>query len=139
MWIDTKAKVGSTFQVRVIKEGSYQEFFEHFIDRIVSKDERRVRILTNNADIHILLEHGLDDSVAIYHVDEYFRLLVIPAEMKKSEYEDDCQEWICKIDPEIYVYDSESYFEESEADRYINELAFQEYLESRGYYDAEGI
>ncbi|PIC32427.1 hypothetical protein B9Z55_012758 [Caenorhabditis nigoni] len=35
MWIDKNSKIGTTFQVAVHKEGSFQEFFEHFTDRIV--------------------------------------------------------------------------------------------------------
>ncbi|PIC32679.1 hypothetical protein B9Z55_012916 [Caenorhabditis nigoni] len=126
MWIETNSKIGSIFQVSVKRNGSFEEFLEHFDDRIVyfqvdkSKDERRVRIRTENADIHILLERGLDDSVAIDFADEYFRLMVIPAEMKECEYEDDCQEWICKIDTEIYEYDSDNSVDDYDYEDYDN-------------------
>ncbi|PIC32475.1 hypothetical protein B9Z55_012790 [Caenorhabditis nigoni] len=98
MWIDTQAKVGFTFQVSVYKKGSFEEFSEHFTDRIVSKNEKRVRIRTNNPDCHILLERG---TVRYYGYIEFFRLLVISVKMKESEYDDNCKEWIMDMDPTI--------------------------------------
>ncbi|PIC32680.1 hypothetical protein B9Z55_012917 [Caenorhabditis nigoni] len=113
MWIHTKAKVGSTFQVSVNKNSSFHEFWEHFIDRIVSKTDKRVRIRTNDPDHHILLERGFDEVVEIgEYLTQYFRLMVITAEMNESEYNDDCKEWILKLDPEIYdEYDSDNSFD----------------------------
>ncbi|CAO4372854.1 unnamed protein product [Caenorhabditis nigoni] len=147
MWIDTNSKIGSTFQVTVLGDGSFDEFLEHFTDRIVSKNDKRVRVRTNDPDHNILLERGLDEVITITSYLQFFRLMVISAKMKDSEYDYNCKEWIFKMDPWIYdeyhsqndEYDSESSFEESEADRYVNELAYQEYLESKGFYDAEGI
>ncbi|CAO4372851.1 unnamed protein product [Caenorhabditis nigoni] len=103
MWIAKNTKIGSTFQTTVDIDGSFDEFLEHFIDRIVWKSEKRMRIGTNNSDRHILLERGLDDVLTIdFHV-QFFRLMVISAEMKESEYDDNCEEWICRIVP--YFYD----------------------------------
>ncbi|PIC32678.1 hypothetical protein B9Z55_012915 [Caenorhabditis nigoni] len=100
MWIDKNSKIGFTFQFSVHGEnGSSEKFFEQFADRIMSTSEKRVRIRTNNPDRHILLERGLDDVFTIY---QYFRIMVISAEMKESEYDDNCKEWICKIDPVLH-------------------------------------
>ncbi|CAO4373245.1 unnamed protein product [Caenorhabditis nigoni] len=106
MWIDKNAKVGSTFQVSNYAGGCSGKFLEHFDDRILSKYEKRVRIRTNNPVRHILLERGLDDIVGIDDLPEYFRLKVISAKMLESEYDDDCREWICKMNPEIYGLDN---------------------------------
>ncbi|CAO4372984.1 unnamed protein product [Caenorhabditis nigoni] len=102
MWIDTNAKIGSTFQVSVSKHGSFEEFLENFDDRIVSKSEKRIRIRTNDPDHHILLERGLDRWVQVDDYLQFFRLIVISAEMKESEYDDNCKEWILELDPRIY-------------------------------------
>ncbi|PIC52339.1 hypothetical protein B9Z55_002488 [Caenorhabditis nigoni] len=114
MWIDKNSEVGCTFQVSIEeKDGSFEVFLEHFTDRIVSKNEKRVRIHTNHPDRHILLERGLNDYVEDDDFPQFFRLLVIPTGMKESEYDENCKEWICKIDPEYYDdHDSESSFEE---------------------------
>ncbi|CAO4373243.1 unnamed protein product [Caenorhabditis nigoni] len=101
MWIDKNSKIGSTFQVSVQDNGSFRDFLEHFDDFILSKNENRATIRTNNPD-HILLERGLDRFVETYYQPIYFRLKVISAEMKESEYDDDCQKWIRKFDREIY-------------------------------------
>ncbi|CAO4373244.1 unnamed protein product [Caenorhabditis nigoni] len=106
MWIDKNSNIGSTFQVSAYNDGSFGEFLEHFDDRILSKNEHRVRIRTNNPKCHILLERGLDDIIEIDDFPQYFRLKVISAEMKESEYDDDCREWICKMDPEVYNADN---------------------------------
>ncbi|PIC40548.1 hypothetical protein B9Z55_011850 [Caenorhabditis nigoni] len=108
MWIETNAKVGFTFQASIYKEGSFAAFLEHFTDSIVSKDERRVRIRTKNPDIHILLERGLDEIVETDDIPQFSRLRVIPAEMKKSEYDNNCKEWISIMDPDVYESESES-------------------------------
>ncbi|PIC33145.1 hypothetical protein B9Z55_013233 [Caenorhabditis nigoni] len=102
MWIDKSSKIGSTFQVYVQHNDSFRDFLEHFDDRILSKNENRVRIRTNNPDRHILLERGLDPFVLLDYEPIYFRLKMISAEMKESEYDDDCQKWIRKFDREIY-------------------------------------
>ncbi|PIC32485.1 hypothetical protein B9Z55_012798 [Caenorhabditis nigoni] len=102
IWIDEDSKIGSTFQVFANENGSFNRLLMRFADRLVSKDERRVRIRTDNPDRHILLERGLDETVGIDYYDQYFRLMMISAEMKKSEYDDNCKEWIHKIRPGIY-------------------------------------
>ncbi|CAO4372841.1 unnamed protein product [Caenorhabditis nigoni] len=112
VWIDKNAEIGSTFQLSAEIDGSADEFLEHFTDRIVSKSEERIRIRTNSVDRHILLERGLDDYIGINDFPEFFRLLVISAEMKESEYDDDCEEWIWKIDPRAYDESSDSSFVE---------------------------
>ncbi|PIC33148.1 hypothetical protein B9Z55_013236 [Caenorhabditis nigoni] len=117
MWIDKNAKVESTFQVSHYGDGSFEEFLEHFDDCILSKAEHRVRIRTNNPDCHILLERGFDEVVEIDDFPQFFRLKVISAEMLESEYDNDCREWICRMDPKIYyaedsfdgVYEYEDY------------------------------
>ncbi|PIC32482.1 hypothetical protein B9Z55_012796 [Caenorhabditis nigoni] len=108
MWVDTNSKSGSTFQLSAYENGSFEKFLEHFDDRIVSKSEKRVRIRTNNPDRHILLERGLDDIITINYYLQLFRLMMISAEMKESEYNDNCKEWISKMDTDIYEeFDSE--------------------------------
>ncbi|CAO4372983.1 unnamed protein product [Caenorhabditis nigoni] len=104
MWIDKNSKIGSTFQICVEIDGSFEIFLERFADRIVSKNDKRVCIRTNNPDCHILLERGLDESVEIDYIDQYFRLTVISAEMKECDYDDNCKEWIYKMNPDIYDY-----------------------------------
>ncbi|PIC35245.1 hypothetical protein B9Z55_014665 [Caenorhabditis nigoni] len=112
MWTDENSKVGSNLQVSSLGDGSFGEFLEHFDDHIVSKSEKRVRIRTNNPDCHILLERGLDEIVQIDDSPQFFRLQVISAEMLESEYDDDCREWICKMNP--YIYDSDDSSEQSD-------------------------
>ncbi|PIC32426.1 hypothetical protein B9Z55_012757 [Caenorhabditis nigoni] len=104
MWLDKNSKVGTIFKASVKINGSFEEFSKHFLDCIVSKSEKRVRISTNNPDRHILLERGLDDVYKMHHPLKFFRLMVIPAEMKDSEYDDNCKEWICKMVPLTYKY-----------------------------------
>ncbi|PIC32431.1 hypothetical protein B9Z55_012761 [Caenorhabditis nigoni] len=99
MWIAGNSKVGSTFQVSVYGNSSFEGFVEHFTDRIVSKMERRVRIRTNNPDRHILLKRGLYEVVGFSFALQFFRLMMISAEMKESEYDNNCEDWIRKIDP----------------------------------------
>ncbi|PIC32457.1 hypothetical protein B9Z55_012778 [Caenorhabditis nigoni] len=90
-------------------DGSFAEFLEHFADRIVSESEKRVRISTKNPDRHILLERGLDDVVQVHYFPQYFRLLVISANMNESEYDDNCKQWILKMEPEFYVDDPDNH------------------------------
>ncbi|PIC32492.1 hypothetical protein B9Z55_012802 [Caenorhabditis nigoni] len=97
MWIDKNSKIGTTFQVSVNRYGSFWLFSEHFSDRFVSNNDKRVRIRTNNPDRHILLERGLDDEEFL-SVD-YFRLKVISAKTKESEYDENYKKWIRKIKP----------------------------------------
>ncbi|PIC32425.1 hypothetical protein B9Z55_012756 [Caenorhabditis nigoni] len=104
MWIDTNSKTGSIFQVSVKIGGSFEEFSEHFADRIVSESEKRVRISTNNPDCHILLERGLDEVITSTFYPQFFRLMVISAKTKGSEYYDNCKEWIFKMDSEPYLF-----------------------------------
>ncbi|CAO4372979.1 unnamed protein product [Caenorhabditis nigoni] len=100
MWIDKNAKIGSIFQVSVKGvDGSFEEFLDHFDDRILSENYKRARIRTNDPDRHILLERGLDHYVQVDDYLQFYRLIVIPAEVKESEYDDNCKEWICKMDP----------------------------------------
>ncbi|PIC32435.1 hypothetical protein B9Z55_012764 [Caenorhabditis nigoni] len=111
MWIDRNSKIGSTFQASVYQLGSFEKFSRHFNDRdrLVSMNEKRVRIRTNKPDHHILLERGFEEDGEIHLYGQYFRLMVISAELKESEYNDNCKEWIYKINPEIYKeYDSAS-------------------------------
>ncbi|CAO4368288.1 unnamed protein product [Caenorhabditis nigoni] len=100
VWIDKNSKIGSTFQLYSWYEGAFDEFLEHFTERIVSKSEERVRIRTDNADRHILLEWGWNPILKV-HVDwgNYLRLMVISADMKESEYDNDCIGWIRKMHP----------------------------------------
>ncbi|PIC32677.1 hypothetical protein B9Z55_012914 [Caenorhabditis nigoni] len=120
MWIDKNARIGSIFQVSVSKDGSSAEFLKQFDDRIVSKSEKRVRIRTNDPDRHILMERGVDDVFTINYINQFFRLIVISSEMKESEYDDNCKEWICKIDPGMQnmydVYDILGYEEHNNYD-----------------------
>ncbi|CAO4368286.1 unnamed protein product [Caenorhabditis nigoni] len=100
VWIDKNSVIGSTFQLYSWLEGPFDEFLEHFAERIVSKSEERVRIRTDNADRHILLEWGWNPILKVhFELDNYFRLLVISADIKESEYDDDCIGWIRKIHP----------------------------------------
>ncbi|CAO4372840.1 unnamed protein product [Caenorhabditis nigoni] len=62
-----------------------------------SKDYKRARIRTSNPDRHILLERGLDDVVEIDDDLQFFRLMVIFAEMKESEYDDNDHKWMRKM------------------------------------------
>ncbi|PIC32418.1 hypothetical protein B9Z55_012751 [Caenorhabditis nigoni] len=98
VWINNNnSKIGFTFQLSTETHKLFNEFSKHFADRIVSESEKRVRIRTNNPDRHILLERGLDNVVTVdYHV-QFFRLMVISAKMKESEYDDNCKEWISKM------------------------------------------
>ncbi|CAP30781.1 Protein CBG11659 [Caenorhabditis briggsae] len=114
MRIDTNSKVGTTFQVSVSKNGSFAEFLEHFADRIVSKRDKRVRIRTNNPDRHILLERGLDNVVTTGYYIQFFRLIVISAKMKQSEYDGNFKEWLLKMDPDAY----DKYFWENSFDNF---------------------
>ncbi|CAO4372839.1 unnamed protein product [Caenorhabditis nigoni] len=60
--IDQNSKIGFNFLMSLYcTNGSFDEFLDHFADRIVSESDRRVRIRTNNPDRHILLEHGRND------------------------------------------------------------------------------
>ncbi|PIC32661.1 hypothetical protein B9Z55_012903 [Caenorhabditis nigoni] len=111
MWIDVNSKIGTTFQVSRTYQGprpsEFQRIFlEHFTDHIVSKTGKRIRIRTNNPDRHILLERGLDYNFDDDDDDEsdyqFYRLIVISAEMKESEYDNKCNKWICKIDYENF-------------------------------------
>ncbi|PIC32437.1 hypothetical protein B9Z55_012765 [Caenorhabditis nigoni] len=116
MWIDTNAEIGFTFQFSVYKYGSFEEFTGHFARRIVSINEKRVRIRTKNPDRHILLERGLDKYFRIYIFPLFYRLMVISAEMEESEYDNNCREWIEKMDEDIYyTFDSEYSSDSSEA------------------------
>ncbi|PIC32491.1 hypothetical protein B9Z55_012801 [Caenorhabditis nigoni] len=118
MWIDTNSKIGSTFQVTVLGDGSFDEFLKYFTDRIISKSEKRVRIRSNNQDRHILLERGLDEVMKIFDIPQFFRMMVISAEIKESEYDDNCRKWIGKMDPYVYNrYEMEIVFEQ---DRYVH-------------------
>ncbi|CAO4372849.1 unnamed protein product [Caenorhabditis nigoni] len=99
MWIDKNTEIGSTFQATVYNNGSFEEFLEHFTDRIVSQSDTKVRIRTNNPDRHILLEQGF---IEFARVRQFFRLMVISAEMNESEYDDNCEEWILKMDPVLH-------------------------------------
>ncbi|PIC32483.1 hypothetical protein B9Z55_012797 [Caenorhabditis nigoni] len=113
-WIDKNSKIESAFLVSVYeKEGSFEEFLEHFDDRIVSNTGKRVRICTNNPDRHILLERGLDDVVDLDCTLKYFRLSVISAEMNESEYDDNVANWVFDLDPTVYdSCDLEEFFEQ---------------------------
>ncbi|PIC32429.1 hypothetical protein B9Z55_012760 [Caenorhabditis nigoni] len=110
IWIDKSSKNGSIFQVSVDKiDSSFDEFLKHFTDRIVSKTKKRVRIRTNNPDSHILLERAVDKGIKAENL-QFFRLMVISSEMKESEYDDSCKEWVCKMDPEVYLEEWEHEF-----------------------------
>ncbi|PIC32478.1 hypothetical protein B9Z55_012793 [Caenorhabditis nigoni] len=117
MWIDKNSKIGSTFQASLIDVlcqtyRLFNEFVKYFDDRIVFASEKRIRIRTNNPDRHILLERGLDDVMEIYDDLQFYRMMVISAEMKESEYDDDCKTWILKMEPQYYNDDSENSFEQ---------------------------
>ncbi|ULU11592.1 hypothetical protein L3Y34_015192 [Caenorhabditis briggsae] len=102
MWIDTNAKIGSTFQVTVSEDGFSAEFLEHFNERIVSKSEKRIRIRTNNPDRHIILERGLDDVITLTFWLQFYCLIVTFAEMEEPEYDDDFQKWMYEQNPKVY-------------------------------------
>ncbi|CAO4372834.1 unnamed protein product [Caenorhabditis nigoni] len=109
MWINENSKIGSTFQVSTLcniysesRLDFLRPFVKYFTDRIVSQTEKRVRIRTNNPDRHILLERGLDERYKISNDQKYFRMMVISSEMKESEYDDNCKEWILSLDCEAY-------------------------------------
>ncbi|PIC32659.1 hypothetical protein B9Z55_012902 [Caenorhabditis nigoni] len=125
MWINEDSEIGTIFQLSRTYQGprpsEFQRIFlEHFTDHIVSNTGKRIRIRTNNPDHHILLERGLDynfddDDEREVCCDQFFRLIVISAEMKESEYDDKCMKWICVIDSENYSdYDDDP-------DAYVNE------------------
>ncbi|UMM19473.1 hypothetical protein L5515_015057 [Caenorhabditis briggsae] len=40
--------------------------------------------------------------IVIFFWNIFFRLMVNSAKMKKAEYDDNCKEWISKMDPLIY-------------------------------------
>ncbi|PIC32675.1 hypothetical protein B9Z55_012913 [Caenorhabditis nigoni] len=136
MWIDTNSKIGSVFQVSVFGDGSFEEFLKHFDDRILSKSEKRVRIRTNNSDRHILMEFGTIQDF-IY---QYFRLMVISAEMEESEYDDNCKEWIFKMDQDVrYVNELlniEGYDEYDDSDEF-DELGNYRRNDNDGYWDSD--
>ncbi|PIC40968.1 hypothetical protein B9Z55_008547 [Caenorhabditis nigoni] len=97
VWIDNNSEIGSTCQFSITIEPSnilFDEFLEHFADRIVSTSTKRIRIRTDNKDRHILLEYG-----HLYFNPQFFRFMVISADMKESEYDEDCKVWTRKIDP----------------------------------------
>ncbi|UMM27016.1 hypothetical protein L5515_010482 [Caenorhabditis briggsae] len=92
IWIDKSSKIGSTFPASINEiDGSFDEFLKHFADRVVSKNEKRVRIRTNDPSLHILLE-------------------LISSEMKEAEYDDSCKEWVCKMEQEAYLEEWECEF-----------------------------
>ncbi|PIC32664.1 hypothetical protein B9Z55_012905 [Caenorhabditis nigoni] len=112
MWINENSKIGTTFQVSKTYQGppssEFQRIFlEHFNDHIVSNTGKRIRIRTNNPDRHILLERGLDynddgNDEMEESYEQFYRLIVISAEMDESEYDDKCNKWISIIDVENY-------------------------------------
>ncbi|ULT93759.1 hypothetical protein L3Y34_003328 [Caenorhabditis briggsae] len=105
VWIDISSKIGTTFQLSTEVYGLFHEFLQHFVDRIVSISQIRVRIRTNHPDRHILLELEFDGFVEFQHSFKFFRLMVISAKMEESEYEDNCRKWIRRMKPEFYVDD----------------------------------
>ncbi|CAO4372850.1 unnamed protein product [Caenorhabditis nigoni] len=121
MWIDRNSNIGSTFQTMTIYEddGAFKKFLDQFDDRIVSISEKRARIRTNNPDRHILLERGLDDVITSDYYIQFFRSMVISADMKESEYDDNCMEWICRIAPEMHdMYNVNNIHDDDEDDDY---------------------
>ncbi|CAO4373688.1 unnamed protein product [Caenorhabditis nigoni] len=137
IWIDKSSKIGSTFQVAIYNDGSFDKFLEHLDDRIVSKNEKRARIRTNKPDRHILLERGLDEVVGIDDFPQYFRLKVISARTKESEYDDGCKEWISKIDSECYEEsDSEDFFS---FERIANSHGFYHHYDDDKYFRDYGV
>ncbi|CAO4372954.1 unnamed protein product [Caenorhabditis nigoni] len=102
----SKEEGGGSFEFQKI-------FLEHFTDHIVSNTGKRIRIRTNNPDRHILLERGLDydddgDDEMEESYEQFYRLMVISAEMDESEYDDRCNKWISIIDVENhYANDDE--------------------------------
>ncbi|ULT93763.1 hypothetical protein L3Y34_003330 [Caenorhabditis briggsae] len=110
IWIDKSSKIGSTFQASINEiDGSFDEFLKHFADRVVSKNEKRVRIRTNDPSLHILLERAVDNDIKINYL-QFFRLTVISSEMKEAEYDDSCKEWVCKMEQEAYLEEWECEF-----------------------------
>ncbi|CAO4363813.1 unnamed protein product [Caenorhabditis nigoni] len=104
VWIDKNPEIGTTFQLSTMVGRSYNEFLEHFMEHIITISEERIRIRTDNPDRHILLERGIHPTDKVLLVPPYlFRLLVIPADMKESEYDRDCLAWILKIDPDFRI------------------------------------
>ncbi|PIC48960.1 hypothetical protein B9Z55_007741 [Caenorhabditis nigoni] len=116
MWIDEDSKIGTTFQITCDRNYSFELFPTHFADRIVSQTEKRIRIRTNNPAKHILveLEHQSEEVVVVILVCRFYRLMVISADMKESEYDDDNEERMRKMAPEWFDwgYDSDGEYED---------------------------
>ncbi|CAO4367367.1 unnamed protein product [Caenorhabditis nigoni] len=88
IWIDKNSKIGTTFQTSFTldrtADGAINHFLNFFKNRTLSVSDKRVRIQTNNPATHILLEFSC----------LVFRLSVISAGMKESDYEENHEEWI---------------------------------------------
>ncbi|PIC48971.1 hypothetical protein B9Z55_007749 [Caenorhabditis nigoni] len=116
MWIDNDSKIGTTFQITSDKNYSFELIPTHFADRIVSQTEKRIRIRTNNPAKHILveLEHQSEEVVVVILVCRFYRLMVISADMKESEYDDNNEERMRKMVPEWFDwgYDSDGEYED---------------------------
>ncbi|CAO4366392.1 unnamed protein product [Caenorhabditis nigoni] len=104
MWIDNDSKIGTTFHITSDNNYSFYLLPTHFADRIVSQTEKRIRIRTNNPDKHILLEleHQSVVLFLIVLVCRFHRLMVISAEMKESEYDDNNEERMRDMVPEWF-------------------------------------
>ncbi|CAO4366387.1 unnamed protein product [Caenorhabditis nigoni] len=105
MLIENNSKIGTIFGVSCKNDGSdgaFNGFLRRFASRVVSKTEKRARIRTNNPENHILLERGIDDVVGISRYPQFFRVIVISAGMKESEYDENCTGWMEKMSPEYY-------------------------------------
>ncbi|PIC32665.1 hypothetical protein B9Z55_012906 [Caenorhabditis nigoni] len=129
--IGTTFQVSRTYQGP--RPSEFQRIYlEHFTDHIVSNTGKRIRIRTNNPDRHILLERGFDyndmrimmdredvpedrddrehredgDDEMEGYDDQFFRLMVISAEMKESEYDNNCYKWIGNIDIDYAHFES---------------------------------
>ncbi|PIC40969.1 hypothetical protein B9Z55_008548 [Caenorhabditis nigoni] len=101
VWIDNNSSIGSTFQLSIDTNVSFDDFKGHFTERIITTSTKRARISTNNPDHHILLERGWNP-YGVYFRPQFFRLTVISADMKESDYDDNCKEWIRKLDPYFF-------------------------------------
>ncbi|PIC47617.1 hypothetical protein B9Z55_006911 [Caenorhabditis nigoni] len=103
MWIDNDSKIGTTFHITSVSNYSFYLLPTHFADRIVSQTEKRIRIRTNNPDKHILLEQEHQGVfLFLVLVCRFHRLMVISADVKESEYDENNEERMRKMEPEWF-------------------------------------
>lgn len=124
MFIARDVDVGTTYQTMGETEGdvfkSVEKELEYDGCNVVDKTKNLIRLKTNSYKKHILVELAYrdDDDNGWGSPDEYIRLQVISAKMKKSEYETEPKNWMKMITPEkFYEFDTEdNYYSDSESD-----------------------